>query len=1249
VHVATSGEVRHMWSSRRRRRAAAAACSLTVIAVVVSVNDRLHAVQLTTTSALSPDSDCVTLRTCRLLASGYGGVAIIRLRLRFVVVPYSSKKFCTVDVMLASTDRSLEIERQRRSQLRRLDPFRGSGHSATGCRIDPFTETSSPRRSEQFVKRTGPKTTTVLLTPNVGQSMVTGAVAGDSCVNTSSGDVMYTENRQKVKNGSKPAGGVRIRQYKVMMSDSATSNTFSGTKVVPDKVAEDRSAPLSIDTPERRADDKRLTSGRGSQTFTTRRWSSLKDLPGRTEVSQSTAADSGDRRTVSGRRTSRLDRHVYQCYFAGILHSSRRSERFLRLQQLYAVLENAVEMESEMLALRQRITPSATDLRGDQSPHSSNATDPSTQKHWCQRLLELRKLYAKLDAAQDDKEFFYDNGRLDAFQWKSWKDLGLNRKSTSLAKLRDLFETAVDNGRSANTTLSSQLQHVEYGLSYRKLLGMFRQLEKRARKEAEDWLRWQSSSQQSVTSGRRLDGTYMKMMESAARNAKALALHGYHMNEHRNRYDAYVQSRRLYRPTSSHSVLQLSSDNQLDTDEVESSDRTASTSSLCVSTRYCNESSDAATAKPASDLTDSSQVPSPVASIGSGPNYSTSAQHADTCTEGEPIGSGDVAAAVSDSSPEVVNGDKLSAQRQVKTVDVVRELDTAVVKLDSRSKQNPRKRERQRPRFRNQNGTLDQRTDTVGVAVPGSAGRRHIEAWRRSSRPLSGTLNQALDYFNSLCIDDSCSDKNNRLAPNCDLVAPPREGRETCDHTNDAKISDQLTPPLPASSENKELTAAQLADRGKKYSIEIQLDVNGGESIFVPDRRQIVLPHLYPCHNDVRGTDVSTSSAASLPPPMCSRAVNIDKHRSQSKIDTMERNDQSGTYANANANADATKTEAETVGVQPVTSQSVVTTTPEVHPTYVRPAPVARMLSESQPIQTTSVSSPMFVDCRQAVVRKLPTSINQRCQQSAEHHPPAYKTSSASNHRTVCTDEILTVEFVGANSADEAKPTVKPKSEASEMTVAAAQRSSLSEDLPRVRMNVTYVTAIDSSSFTCKRCCRPLAGCSCVSTTETGAPCASEDRRDDADYYRRGSNDSGTSVLLRSADNFTQTASRSSADFRQQPMIGAVASSYHKPRSIIGNGPGLGRQDVEMRRMMSSLEMIDSEWTSGRPTRLTRPVRFTSDMNSNDNSQARQPDERRLTPGQLNQREIHRITQCHIPCAASSSEGPPYLRIQRLL
>ena len=1155
--------------------------------------------------------------------------------------------------MLASTERSLEIERQRRSQLQRVDQFRGGGTTAAGCHVDASTSFRSPRSSKQFVKCTGPKTTTV------GQSMMAslanvqqliGPVTSNDCTNNDSGDSV--ENR-KLKNGNTC---VRIRHHKIhksMVSDSKTlPDTSSATNIVPVEVVGVQSVHLDTDMLERQINDSELRSGRDSQTvdggsmFPTRRWSSLKELRSREALSQlPTSGSSGVRRGVNGRRTSRLDRHVYQCYFAGVLHSSRRSDRFVRLQQLYSMLENVVEMETDMLSLRHRIKPRVTDYHGCQSSHASHPTDPSHQKYWCQRSVELRKLYAKLDAAQEEKEFFYDNGRLDTFQWKSWKDLGLSRKDTSLTKLKDLFEAAVVDSRSAVTTTTSQLQHVERGLSYRKLLGMFQCLEKRSRKEAEAWLRWQSSSQQSMTSGRNLDGTYIKMMESAASNAKSLALHGYHMNEHCNRYDAYVQSRRIYRPKSSHSIFdQLSSDDQLETDEVASSDRTTTTISLS-NIRCCKDRSDVLIAKPASDLSDSSQVPSPVTSVCSAPNCAASAQQADTCAEirypsekqlCHPALSVKVAAVVKESLPEVVNCDEQLGQQQVATDDdrgiSVDEHDVAIAKLSSGLKQKSRKRERQRPRCRNGNGTICQRTDTLS-AFPGSTGRRHIEAWRRSTRPLSGTLNQALAYFNSLCIDESNgkNDQSGFRKNNHDSKVSSNENYETRDQINDAEIFNHLTPAFPVSTENEECPVVQLADCEKKFSTEIKLDVNSSESVIVPDRRKIVLPQLYSCRDEVRGEDFPTSpNVASLPPPMCSRAVNIDKHRSQYKIDTTEPNSQSRKYAGA----DAHKAETETAGGRPLTSQSDVPTTPEVHPTYVKSAPVVRMLSESQPIQTTSVSSPVFVDCRQAVVHKLPTLINQCSRQQQQAF------NDCMSNPALCTDTTSTGKFIDFNCScpdDEAKQMAEKiyRSNREANKVAATQRSSLPDDLPSVRTNVMYVTAINSSSFTCKLCCRSLAACNCASIAEAGTGCGSEERVDNVDCGHHGrSNDSGKSELVESAENFMSTASRSVRDVNLQPVTETADPSRRELRPIISNRPGIGRQDVEIRRIMDSLETIDSEWTSGRATRLTQ---LASDMNNN-SSQARQwknsdiSDEQRLclTLGHLNQRENDKRTASYM-------------------
>lgn len=1146
--------------------------------------------------------------------------------------------------MLASTERSLEVERQRRSQLQRVNRFRGSGPALAGCRLGASSEFCSPRSSEQVVKRTGPNTTTAVLTQNVGQSMVsgltdlqqlTGQVASDGGLNSASGHALFTDN-QKLHNRSKLARRAGVGHRKSVMSDCATSlNTSSATKFVRDEAADFRSF-LDSDTPEHHTDDTRMRSeiqkinGRRLAS-PIRRWSSLRELPGRTASTESPAAGN-DRRCVSGRRTSRLDRRVYQCYFAGILHSSRRSERFVRLQQLYAVLENVVEMQTEM-SVDQQATPSATDDRVCQSPHSSHTTDPFSRKHWRQRSLELRKLYAKLDAAQDEKEFFYDTGHLDDFQWKSWRDLGLSKKSTSLTKLKDLFEEAVVNGRSAFTTSTSQLQHVEHGLSYKKLLGMFRHLEKSARNEAEVWLRWQSSSQSSITGARKLDGTYIKMMESAARNAKALALHGYHMNEHRNRYDAYVQSRRICRPKSSHNIFeQLSSDDLLETDEVASSERTASTVSFCDSSRCCNEPSDGLMAKSASDLTDSSHFRSPATSVGSALNCSISTEDAETCAEQSCQPTVEIATVVKEPLPEVVNCvEELATAIDNQGVNI----DGAAVELGSKSKPKSRKRERQRPRRRPGNGTVVQRTDPIS-AVPGTAGRHHIDAWRRSSRPLSGTLNQALAYFNSLCIDNT-SDKNEHSTPhenNSDSAMCQNEHRPGFGQLSDAEISDRRTPAFPASTGNEELPVAQIADRKTKFSTEIRLDINNGES--VADGRRIMLPQLYYCRGEVRGAGFLTSNVASLPLPMHSRAVNIDKRRSQFKVDAMEPDSQGRRYASA----DAKKTEAETVGVRPVTSQSDVTTTPAVRPTYVNSAPVARMLSESQPLKTTSVSSPLLVDWREAVVRKLPTLINLNCQLPADHLSTSGDliTSSASN-RAFRTDVILTDDLIDSDYScrdGETKQTAKKdQSEASEVAaataVATARCNRLPEDSSRVKNNVTYVTAVDSSRFICKSCCRSLEACNCVSTAERGNRCVIDDRLDNVGYgLRRRSNDSGKSVSPTATDDLTLAAMRPARGLHQQPVTGSVDTSYRELRPISGDRRGLGRQDVEMRRMMDSLETIGSEWTSGRPTRLTsQPVYLASDMNNN-NGQARQwkseKDEHGLPLGHLNPRETDKLT-----------------------
>ena len=270
--------------------------------------------------------------------------------------------------MLASTDRSVEVERQRRNQLQRV------------IRVDASVGRCDRQSSEQFAERGW------CLEPNrdcSSRSMLVGSTDAkqmNGCPNNCAGGAPSNDNR-KLKNRNKATKRVRVRRHDSIVGDAGTSSDLSSTtNVVPPVVSQVGPAPSNTGTPELRASNAgscgcQMTGGRPlafpsalSSTFhelpdrrsaaastssrnstdTPKPWdskasstngsrhsafpsacsSSLRELPG--SVASSTA---GAGRGAGGvGRRSRLDRHVYQCYLAGILHSSHRSERFVRLQ-----------------------------------------------------------------------------------------------------------------------------------------------------------------------------------------------------------------------------------------------------------------------------------------------------------------------------------------------------------------------------------------------------------------------------------------------------------------------------------------------------------------------------------------------------------------------------------------------------------------------------------------------------------------------------------------------------------------------------------------------------------------------------------------------------------------------------------------------------------------------------------------------------------------------------------------------------
>ena len=254
-------------------------------------------------------------------------------------------------------------------------------------------------------------------------------------------------------------------------------------------------------------------------------------------------------------RSCRIDPHVYQSYAAGILHSSRKSGKFTRLQQRYGNLERIADIEKKTVVTNSeggKKQYNVLDLRykslGSLEP-TSVAETLVLSKYQLDSLWELKELFAELDEAQEDGEFLYDLGNLDELQWNPWNDRGLRSRSLSMQELRKLYESGRNlNDRSvrrcrlgsrkvnlrevAFNELREKYRHLDNDAQSKKTTGKIQQLELRERRGSDG-----SVNSQSLASS----GSYIEMMENAARNAKQRPMYGYHIVENPNRYEEHVR------------------------------------------------------------------------------------------------------------------------------------------------------------------------------------------------------------------------------------------------------------------------------------------------------------------------------------------------------------------------------------------------------------------------------------------------------------------------------------------------------------------------------------------------------------------------------------------------------------------------------------------------------------------------------------------------------------------------------------
>ena len=271
----------------------------------------------------------------------------------------------------------------------------------------------------------------------------------------------------------------------------------------------------------------------------------------------------------SSDRSSRLDPQTYQSYAAGILHSSRKSEQFLKLQQRYAMLERIAEIEEGTLASNEFLgrknynvinpqlmrSRSASRSLGNLSRDDSIIDYLLLSKYKLENLEELKELYADLQEAQDRDEFFYDAGKVQEQQWSPFDDFGLALKETNITDLYSIFEMGQPN----YNTKSFRKRHKKVepndfkrDLSYRKLKDKYKHMDEESRKQrmmADFWRmkfgkgrRDSNASATSATSTATQGSmSYLQIMENVAKKSKDRPLYGYHIDENRNSYDQYIE------------------------------------------------------------------------------------------------------------------------------------------------------------------------------------------------------------------------------------------------------------------------------------------------------------------------------------------------------------------------------------------------------------------------------------------------------------------------------------------------------------------------------------------------------------------------------------------------------------------------------------------------------------------------------------------------------------------------------------
>ena len=237
-----------------------------------------------------------------------------------------------------------------------------------------------------------------------------------------------------------------------------------------------------------------------------------------------TNRDESHKRKKEHSKVARLDHHVYQSYLAGILHSSQKSEKFVRLKSLYEALEKAVEINGSECWDRRYGSP----LEKKYSKSLSNLSD---NVHYSSDSFDEH-----CDDEMNKKSFIrnYCNSKT--------KDDGLKNVAGLLKSRIDAFQSEIFSNRFLQCSQKSE-NSFKRAISFQKLCQKYKMIAERARREKiMKELECRSNRHVERSQSMKLSGTYIRLMEDAARKSRERSLYGYYINETRNVYEKYVEN-----------------------------------------------------------------------------------------------------------------------------------------------------------------------------------------------------------------------------------------------------------------------------------------------------------------------------------------------------------------------------------------------------------------------------------------------------------------------------------------------------------------------------------------------------------------------------------------------------------------------------------------------------------------------------------------------------------------------------------